>query len=620
MNGVFGAISRDGSPLGGVLDILRAETEVWSNASGTVVGNTSVSLGSVSEHPSKSSVFEQDGGLFFSFAGRIDNRKDLEHSLHLDASERQSFSDAEVCCCAWRRWGDACCERIYGDWSLAGWDPKLRRLFVARDHSGVTVLYFCSAPRFLAFSPSRRALLNLNLVPAEMDELYLAQLLVGWTGYHGHRTAHKSIRRLPPSHCLSVCGERLEVHQYWHLADTPELVLPRHEYTAAFLERFDRAVYDRLPAEGTVALTLSGGLDSGSVAATAAQQLRREGRRLLAFTSSPVFDTAPYINPKFFGNELPLAKAVAESAGNIDHFAVDAADMCPVGAIRRVLQISMEPRNGAANAYWGIAYRQMAAERGCKVLLTGAAGNQGMSWSGRIAAQPIQVQIARLGWIRWIRHTARRQMPLWAQSAWACRRARNRGWDGTAINRDFAARVGLMDLYLESLQRGISQPERLGRWYGHGPASSSILGAAQAEMGAAFGLEIRDPTADARLLQFCFSVPDRIFIDPVSGQGRWLIREAMRGRLPDSVRLNQTVGLQAADLVPRLRRSCAAVEDALAEIQKGPGREYVSMPAMREAWQRIRKEDTPEALILAITVLTKGIMAGVFVNGLGTEW
>jgi len=145
----------------------------------------------------------------------------------------------------------------------------------------------------------------------------------------------------------------------------------------------------------------------------------------------------------------------------------------------------------------------------------------------------------------------------------------------------------------------------------------SFDGAVHAELGAAAGLEIRDPTADARVQSFCFSVPETVFIDPATGLDRWLIREAMKGRLPDVVRLNRRTGLQAGDLVPRLRHSADEVEGALSEISSGPGAGYVDVSRMRSVWDRIggaTGEDTPESFRLAVSVLTRGIMAGLFVN------
>src|SRR5262249_38064486 len=98
------------------------------------------------------------------------------------------------------------------------------------------------------------------------------------------------------------------------------------------------------------------------------------------------------------------------------------------------------------------------------------------------------------------------------------------------------------------------------------------------------------------------------------GRDRWLIRTAMQGRLPDEVRLNTRRGRQAGDLVQRLRAESTAVEASLDELARGQAAEYVDVPYLRETWQLIQRSDTPEAFEKAITILTRGIMAGMFVN------
>ena len=95
---------------------------------------------------------------------------------------------------------------------------------------------------------------------------------------------------------------------------------------------------------------------------------------------------------------------------------------------------------------------------------------------------------------------------------------------------------------------------------------------------------------------------------------RWLIRAAMKDRLPDEVRLNRKRGRQAGDLVPRLRVCASEVETALNELAQGPAVDYVDVPHMREIWRTIQTQDTPEAFRTSVTVLTRGIMAGLFVN------
>lgn len=624
MSGIFGAVSLDGSQLSaGILDVLRIETAVWGHDGGGVLCDGLAGLGSAPSLNTQEAAFDRlpltdSNGFIFTAAGRVDNRRELAGALGLGIAEASRLGDGAFMHRAWLRWGDSCPERIFGDWAFAVWNPALRRLFLARDHSGNTVVYHRANPRFFAFSSSRQALLKLNRAPIELDELYLAQMLVSWPGDYGERTIHKQVKRLPPSHHLAVTPEGIEVRQYWQLENVPELLLPRRDYVPAFLEIFDRAVRDRLRGDSPPGIMMSGGLDSGSIAVTGAGYLREEGRRLWAFTSVPIFGTDAYTG-QYFGDELPLARATAEAAGNIDLVAVGAEGLCPIDAIRRTLRIALEPRHAAGNMFWSLELRRIAAERGCRTLLSGQFGNVSISWAGDFFSQPALIRLRGLGWKRWARESIRRHGP---QKVWRsfrrCRLKQHR-WRDAAIRPDFADRLDLINRYLDGSDDELAQSPLRQRSYMMNPTISSV-GGVQAEMGNAAGLEMRDPTADARVLAFCFSVPDRIFIHPETGLDRWLIREAMKGRLPDRVRLNRRLGRQAADLVPRLRNSAAAVEGALKEIEAGPAAGYVSIPNMRSAWEKVRTEDTPEAFGLAVAVLTRGIMAGLFVNGFGTDW
>ena len=168
-----------------------------------------------------------------------------------------------------------------------------------------------------------------------------------------------------------------------------------------------------------------------------------------------------------------------------------------------------------------------------------------------------------------VKEWLKRAAPPGLLAAYRKSRTPRDGFRNAAIHPDFVRRLNLLEQRLSDPneqpprtpleeRRRISMPGR------------SFLGALSAEMGAAHGLDIRDPTADARVLAFTFSVPDWVFMDPATGLDRWLIRAAMQGRLPDEVRLNRNRGRQAGDLVPRLRACAAEVEMALAELAQGP--------------------------------------------------
>jgi asparagine synthase (glutamine-hydrolysing) len=634
MSGIFGIVQRNGAPLSpSTLDRMRDSMADWAPDSGGLWHDTNAGLGQArlfstpESHHDRLPRRDTLSGISFTAAARVDNRAELGRLLNISLPEQAELPDTEFLFRAYLRWGQDCPSHVYGDWAFAAWHPAERKLFLARDHSGNTSLFYYADPYRFAFASNRQALLDLNLAPAQMDELYLAQVLVSWTAYHGERTPHTSIRRLPPAHTLTVTPECLKVAQYWRLEAVPELLLPRREdYVAAFTEIFDDAVRARLRTpvvggeSGRVAVTLSGGLDSSAVTATAAGMVSNCGQRVTAFTSVPLFDPGNYVGNRF-GDELPFAEATARFAGNVDLHTITAASMSPIQAIRRVLQILHEPAHAAGNFYWIVDLEKAAKAHGCRVLLTGQMGNGGVSWAGDPFSQSHAFRIRRLGLRAWARGEVTRAKDRVSRTAptGLLAEVRRRRMDvgewyrSSAIHPDFARRLQLLEQKLCALDQLLPVTPREKRCQFLMPGRS-LGGALHAQMGAAHGLEIRDPTGDARVLEFTLSVPDRIFMDPETGLDRWLIRQAMKGRVPDEVRLNRRRGRQAADLVPRLRADAAEVEMTLEQLGRGPAAAYVDVSHMREVWRMIQSRDTPEAFRKCVTVLTRGIMAGLFVN------
>ena len=547
--------------------------------------------------------------------GAIRNRAAVAAALALNGP---TPSNETLLVEAYRRWGPECCKQIYGDWCLAAWDQEHRELFLARDHHGNSALYYQVSDEKVAFATSLPLLLALRLGPVALDPLYLAQVLMSWPAYHGEGTAYGAIKRVTPAHYVLITPERVRSQRYWHLDDIPPLHLAKREdYAAGFRTVFDTAVREALPLEGTPAVTLSSGLDSGSVTVTAAEMLAGEGRRLAALISTPVADCGPYLSGGRIGDELPLARITAAAAGNVDLTPV-AGRPTPIAAIRRALEIVPSPHHAAANYYWLQDIYDTAAAHGCPVILTGQFGNSGMSWPGDVFSQPLFYQIRKLGWRGWTERRLKRGLPP-AMLRAIRRRKKQQRWKRSAINPAFADALNLFERWLADPLETPGLSPRAQRSYILKPGRS-LAGDLHAGFGAAAGIAVVDPTADPRVLEYSFAVPDPIFIDPETGTDRWLIRAAMDGRLPDAVRLNRRRGRQAADLVPRLRACRDEVEDALDACERGAAADYLDVEHMRRVWHRIETEDNVDVFHLAMTVLTRGIMAGLFVNGIGKRW
>ena len=157
----------------------------------------------------------------------------------------------------------------------------------------------------------------------------------------------------------------------------------------------------------------------------------------------------------------------------------------------------------------------------------------------------------------------------------------------TALAADFAKQLNLREGKLHDAAEAAYRSPRRERCQILKPGRST-LGSFYSAIGTSIGLAITDPTADPRVLEYCLSVPDHIFIDPETGVDRWLIREAMKGRLPEEVRLNRRLGRQSGDLVPRLRASRDEVEAALDECAHGPSAGYLDVAHMRRVWDHIQ--------------------------------
>ena len=322
MSGIFGIFHRDGRPVEAkTLETMRNAMAYWGPDGSGVWREGPAGLGQLMLFNTPEAPNErlprriESPGLGFTAEARIDNREELFEKLDVHSEERKSMPDGELILRAYLKWGEDCPEHLFGDWSFAVWDPNKKRLFLARDHYGNTALYYYADDRFFAFASCHKALVALDSVPAEIDELYVAQVLVGWTAYHSERTARKHIRRLPPAQTLTVTPDTLQTRRYWFMEQATELKLPSNEqYVEAFLEIYDEAVRYRLRSHKPVGVTLSGGLDSGSVASLAARRLAREGKRLTAFGSAPIYDTTPYTGNRRFGDETPHTTATARFA------------------------------------------------------------------------------------------------------------------------------------------------------------------------------------------------------------------------------------------------------------------------------------------------------------------
>ena len=521
-------------------------------------------------------------------AVRLDNRPDLVRDLQLAASEQ--LADSAVLFAAWLRWGSSCLDHIVGSFAFAVWQPRLRELFAARDHVGdASLVYFRDANQF-ALASMPHMLLAIPGVPRRVNYLRCVESLL-LTAPDRASTFFDGIHTLPPGHLLRVTPDSIRVTCYWQPSDAKPVRFRRdEEYAEALADLLDQATEPRLRARGPISCQLSGGLDSTSVLASAARLLAARGQTLTAYTSVP---QPAHQFPGSFGrilDEGDRAASVAALYPNVHHRRVDLAGCNLPDTIRRMTAAMDEPPGNPVSHVWFRRIMELARTEGSRVMLVGVRGNVTISYDD---VHFLSQQLRSGHWLRLARHAYQ----LRRAGGTSYRRALSHALLGlpTAVRRiihptslnqgalpDTAnpATIAALDVAARALRNQTVVPPdyQAQRKF---TFERFDYGAAVAGTLALTDVEQRDPTADKRIFDFCYGVPQEQ--SSVGGHTRSLLRRAMRGRLPDEIRLSYKFGIQSADWYLPVQAALGEFAQELDHIQlSATANDILNLPRLRQ--------------------------------------
>jgi asparagine synthase (glutamine-hydrolysing) len=198
---------------------------------------------------------------------RIDGRDELIAKLKL----HELLTDAELILHAYKTWGDECVKHLIGDFAFAIWDDRLKRLFCARDQFGVKPFFYTHIADSFNFSSTLNELRLDHHVSNTLNEIAIGDYLLFGVNQNLSTTIFKDIQRLPPAHTLTLEKNQIQIQRYWTPSISEEVRFRNSDsYVERFLELLSRAVKDRLRTD-RVAVSMSGGLDSTSLAAIACE-------------------------------------------------------------------------------------------------------------------------------------------------------------------------------------------------------------------------------------------------------------------------------------------------------------------------------------------------------------
>jgi asparagine synthase (glutamine-hydrolysing) len=567
-----------------------------------------------------------DGTLLLAADARIDNRDEIAAALGLSV-DLTRLAEPQLLMAVIERWGVAGLGRVVGAFAVMFWDARRCVLTLARDPMGERPLFFHRGDGFVAVSSMPRGLHAHPDIPYAPSETATADFLAILP--EGDESFFAGIARVRPGRAVAITADGMTETSLW----TPErtvLRLKPDQYAEGLRAELDRAVAVRLRRiRGTIGTHLSAGLDSASVAATAARLLGSEP--LHAFTAVPGAG-APTPGGTI-GDEGPAAARVAARYANIVHVPVQGDGRSPLPLLDRHFDLYQRPVMNPWNAIWGEAINDAARTCGVSVLLTGQLGNFTLSHDGvphlaqllaggRLGAlATLTRQLRARGWRR-RRIGAATLGPFVPPAVWTWLVDRF-GHSLTLDSYSALRRDAVTDLDMRAAASGTDlsyRPWRDGR-------AMRLWGLDRVDMGAytkgtlaGWGIDLRDPTADRRLIEWALSVPDEQYI--LEGEPRSLARRAFADRLPPDLVGDQRRGYQAADwhigataALGELAAELDGIErcrpaEALVDVERLRGliRDWPDFPADDPRWNQLATTDRYRSMLL------RGTAAGHFLR------
>jgi asparagine synthase (glutamine-hydrolysing) len=551
LSGIVAIVNFDGAPVDP--EVLRAMAEqcAYRGPDGIrywIRGN--VGLAHLALHATPEALREvqpqlsEDGTLCLTADVRVDNRPELISLLNAKGTPvPPDATDADLLLAAYRTWGEACPAQVIGDYAFAIWDAREQRLFCARDVYGVKSLHYARVGSTLCVASEAQQIIQHPAVPRRLDEVTVADFLVRNYNDEG-RTMFQEVWAVRRAHFLVAdpSGQRME--RYWDIDPTSRITYKNdHEYAAHFLEIFQRVVADHLRTQSeTVGISMSGGMDSTSVAAVAQRIINNQAGHPHLLACTYAFDQLKECD------ETNYSRAMADELG-IELIYVPAENYWYLDddeAFTPSLETPFMAEESVTRHILSIFEK-----RDARIWLTGHGGDSLLTGSPLVYADRLRrgdfivlLEVAR--------YWKQSELPL--TRLWMAYRV----WFIRPFIADFVRKVSYKPMeneILDLLEPGFAQRthiiERLSNSripkcfadrarqanYGSAvfidPIQMSINWTER--LGAHYNLETRHPFLDRRLVEFLMSIPpEKIFY---FGNQKAILRVAMRGILPEKVRI-----------------------------------------------------------------------------------
>lgn len=535
-----------------------------------------------------------DGRYRIVFNGEIYNYLELRAELEALGEVFSTRTDTEVLLRAYIRWGSAALNRFVGMFAFAIHDAPRDVVFCARDCFGIKPFYYAELPGRLVFSSEIDALLRFKGVSRTLNYETAFQFLRYGRSDYGPETMMEGLMQLPPAHFMEVSlktGKVLRVERYWSINLNRRSRISFEAAAERLKELLMNSVRIHLRSDVPVGVTLSGGIDSSTIACL----IRKLEPDMPIRTFSYVADTPELSEEKW--TDLVNGTIRAES----NKVLLNPEEM--IDRLDRLIQRQGEPF-GSTSIYAQARVFELARERGVVVTLDGQGADEIFGgYTGHPKYRALSLLCSG--------HPVHAVSFLKASSEWP-----GRPGIGTML-------LGMAELctpdFLNQLARAIMRKPNVPSWIveeafrSHDAPMRKDLGTG--EFGGrdrlrailayqticdslpnllrygdrnamTVSLEARVPFITREIVEFAFSLPEEYLIDN-EGRSKAVLRAAARGLVPDAILdRRDKIGFRTPEANWFVKLDSWVQES----ISQACGIGILNVPALKLEWENVKAE------------------------------
>ncbi|MDO5545811.1 MAG: asparagine synthase (glutamine-hydrolyzing) [Eubacteriales bacterium] len=447
------------------------------------------------------------------YNGELYNTESLRKELNARGHLFRGYSDTEVVLHAYAEYGAGCLEKLNGIFAFAVWEEKRKRLFLARDRIGVKPLFYMEHENGLLFASEIKTILKYPTVKARLDETGVAQLILLGPGRLPGSGVFQGIREIEPGHYGIYENGRMELFQYWKLRD--------REHRESFVDTVEHvrylvfdAISRQMVSDVPIGTFLSGGLDSSIITAICAHQEKKGGKQLKTFSVDYLNNDKYFQANKFQPNSDSMYIEIMQRELNTQHHWTVLTPETLCGALEAATIARDLP--GMADVDFSLLAFCGDIRRQVRVALSGECADEifgGYPWYR-------DPEVREREGFPWAQNTIQRISLLRAPVTGPEEFIRD-AYETTCRESDILPGTS-------PLEKRMKEMVNLNfRWF------MQTLLDRKDRMSMYHGLEVRVPFCDYRIAEYLYGVPWEC--KDHQGREKGLLREAVRGLLPDEV-------------------------------------------------------------------------------------